>query len=696
MPTETDILKRNFLLKGFNFWGIIVCFLLFAFLGTFVKYCIYHWWFLGASCVLLLNHLLIKKGQHGFALIVYIVVSNGLMLMFDDGIMSPSRSFVFYIPLLLSNLLISNSEKLFTRIFPILITTFCIVLTSFTGITPKLAQRLVTPEHLAIISYFNTFMALSITVIVAYFLSRSVSKAQETLIESKLILNQNEKLLESINQNIELGIGRIDGLTHQFIYANNAFIHLFGFTSMEEVCQSNPDLFYADKKDHLNIIQSLRSSHHINNQEILYKRKDGSSFWGLITSNVFVNEEGRMFYDLTVKDISDLKKLREELVEAKTRAEQSSLAKSQFLSTMSHEIRTPMNSVIGASNLLLQDKPSEHQIENLMLIKSAGNNLMRLINNVLDFSKIELDKVEFENVPVDLNLLIHEITEVYWLEAQKKGIKTICNLPELHSFFMIDPIRFSQVLNNLLSNAIKFTEQGTIELTVTVQKEDSNSSTLHFCIKDTGIGIEEDRKSIIFNSFNQESLNTTRKFGGSGLGLAITRKILAKLNTSIHLETAKGKGSTFSFDLKLQKQALNEHSGQVPMKTFDTDSLIGCKILIVEDNEMNTFILKKFLSNWGAECDSCESGMDAIDKLQKLDFDLVFMDLHMPNMDGFQTTEAIRKFNSEIPIIALTADSFSETRQHALQSGMNDFISKPFNPLALFNLVVSHTLQKSL
>lgn len=680
------IFNKQDILKGFNFWAMIICIWFVVFLSVFVSYSQYYLVFLAAAIVFTVNHFIIARGHLKIAFVLFVLCTNTIMLLFDAGIMSPARGFIFYIPLLLCNLIVTNFNKRIEQIFSMILTLCCVCLTTFTDLTPRIADRLYVSEHQTIVSYFNTFAAIFMTVIIAYVLSKSAQDAQLNLEQSKKILSQNEKLLESINQNIDIGICRTDVATNKLIYANNAKVKVFGYDSVEEILKVSPYDFYKDEGERKRVIELLERDGYVSNMEVQYKRKDGSYFWGLLTSNKTVDERGRVMYDGALRDISDNKQLQEELIRAKELAEKSSIAKSQFLSTMSHEIRTPMNAVIGASNLLLEDETRPDQRENLQLLKSAGSNLMRLINNVLDFSKIELDKVEFEKVPIDLHQLIVEAINTHILEAQKKNITLEYEIKVFTHLYVIDPIRFMQVMNNLISNAVKFTDEGGVKVTVEVLNESIGSDTLKITVNDTGIGIAEGRKQKIFESFSQESIDTTRRYGGSGLGLAITKRILQKFNSEIDLISEKGKGSSFSFTIQLNKTSKKEQYTEPSIES--AVSLQGMRVLLVEDNKMNTLIMQKFLSRWNISCDACENGKEAITKLSDHSYDLILMDLHMPDMDGFQTTEAIRKFNKHIPIFAITADAFAETRMKALSSGMNDFISKPFDPTSLFTKMV--------
>lgn len=675
--------NKQSILKGFNFWAIFVCGFFAIFLSLFVDYSQYYFYFAIGGVVFAINHYLISKGYKKIGYVVFIVCTNSIMLMFDGGMMSPVRGFVFYIPLLLCNLMIASDNRKSDQILSILLTLGCISLTSFTDLTPKIAARLYREDHQLIVAYFNIVAAIFITVVIAFVINRSSQQAREDLQESKKILSQNEKLLNSIIQNIDIAICRTDAATNKLVYANNGKVKVFGYDSLDEIYTVAPDGFYKDSDERKRVLDLLERNGFVSNLEVKYKRKDGSEFWGLLTSNKIIDDNGRVMYDGALRDISDIKNLQGELIAAKESAERSSLAKSQFLSTMSHEIRTPMNAVIGASNLLLEDETRPEQVESLLLLKSAGSNLMRLINNILDFSKIELDKVEFESVSVDLMQLMREAIDAHTLEAQKKGIVIEFTTDKTSYPYMLDPIRFIQVINNLVSNAVKFTNTGKVLLSVRVLEELPDHDTIRISVKDTGIGIAVERQRKIFDSFSQENIDTTRKYGGSGLGLAITRRILQKLNSAIELKSAKGEGSEFSFNLQLKKHQMQQHP--TPPPVLSENSIAGMRILLVEDNKMNILIMTKFLARWNVVCDICESGKEALEKLKKETYELILMDLHMPDMDGFETTTIIRSFNTQIPIFALTADAFAETRIKALACGMNDFIPKPFDPETLFN-----------
>ena len=386
-----------------------------------------------------------------------------------------------------------------------------------------------------------------------------------------------------------------------------------------------------------------------------------------------------------------LQKMNHELVRAKEVAEKSSMAKSEFLSMMSHEIRTPLNAVIGMSHILMMEDPKREQIENLQILKFSSENLLVIINDILDFSKIEAGKIELEEIDLDLRKMVNSIFHGLKFKAEEKGIilKTDFDA-DLPDIVVGDPTRVSQVLTNLISNAVKFTEEGSVTAKIEVLNKGSKNVSLKCSIIDTGIGIPEEKQDSIFQSFVQATSNTTRKYGGTGLGLAITRKLLQLMKTDISIKSEPGKGSAFSFTLELPFYDVQKKAFPTQKSGPDSPrSMAGFRILLAEDNRINVKIACTFLEKWDAEIKVAQNGQELLDLLaQDPDFDLVLMDLQMPVMDGFEATRQIRKNPNpqvrNIPVVALTASAMLEIQDQAFETGMNDYISKPFNPNELY------------
>lgn len=389
----------------------------------------------------------------------------------------------------------------------------------------------------------------------------------------------------------------------------------------------------------------------------------------------------------------------QDLLKAKEEAEKSSHAKAEFLSIMSHEIRTPMNAVVNLTNYLLEDNPAERQVENLNILKFSANNLLAIINDVLDFNKIESGKVEFESINFDLLNLMESIHYGMAVNAKEKNIDFFLETDiELSQMLIGDPNRLTQILNNLISNAIKFTEVGYVKLKIIILEETDADIILKFEVEDTGIGISDDEKTYIFNMFTQAASDTTRKYGGTGLGLAIIQRLLQLQHSDIDLKSIVGKGSVFSFILKFGKGTPLVHKNALgdPQKDPSND-LEGMRVLVVEDNTVNVLVVKKFLEKWKVDFMHASDGVEAIEKVQKHVFDLILMDIHMPNMDGYEATESIRAFEGNyyksVPIIALTASALMDNKERIYNAGMNDIVVKPFKPAELYKILVKYLVK---
>jgi signal transduction histidine kinase/HPt (histidine-containing phosphotransfer) domain-containing protein len=386
----------------------------------------------------------------------------------------------------------------------------------------------------------------------------------------------------------------------------------------------------------------------------------------------------------TIQDVSNQKEIERELIKAKDLAEQSTRVKEQFLTNMSHEIRTPMNGIIGFAKILEGTNLDSEQRQSVNAIKRAGNNLMVVINDILDFSKIEADKMIFEEVNFSLSNNIKAVIELLSPIATDKKIKLIFDIDsQINDFLIGDPTRLSQILINLIGNAVKFTDKGYVELIVSQVKETETVTFLQFAIIDSGVGIPHDKIDSIFESFNQASNETTRKFGGTGLGLTITRRLIELQGGSIMVESEIDKGSKFSFLIQFKK-GQNGIVKTVKMKKekFSPDFLKNINILLVEDNELNQLLAIKVFEKFDKTIDIADNGKIAIDKIEKNNYDIILMDIQMPEMDGIELTKYIRAnfgSKSKTPIIALTAHATLVEKKRCLDSGMNDYLSKPFD-----------------
>lgn len=420
--------------------------------------------------------------------------------------------------------------------------------------------------------------------------------------------------------------------------------------------------------------------------DLLIYRKDGQPLWVSVINSVILDKYGKVDkYVEVIIDITAKKKAEIELIAAKEEALQLSRAKDMFISVMSHEIRTPLNAVIGMSHLLLEDGPLESQKENLEILKFSAGNLLTLINDVLDFAKMETGNVELEKVRVDIHDLVQSISSSLQYKAAEKNIylsKTIDDaVPQI---IIGDRTRLSQILLNLVSNAIKFTNTGGVNIDLKVIQESEKDVRIRFSVTDTGIGIAADKVNVIFEQFKQAETDTTRKYGGTGLGLAISKRLIELHDSRINVDSVPGQGSVFWFTITFSKadNELNSNNNNV-------EEGLKINVLVVDDNQINRLLINKILKRWGADADFAENGIEAVNKiLANKNYNVVLMDIHMPEMGGLEATQVIRSnpetYFQQLPIIALTASMLSNQMGEIGNAGMNDYILKPFDPKVLY------------
>ena len=438
---------------------------------------------------------------------------------------------------------------------------------------------------------------------------------------------------------------------------------------------------------------------------------DGELINVLFNGAVYKDQNGNVVGAVVVaRDITEQKRAEKELIEAKTFAElASSIAektkimaetatkeaneavksKQQFLSNMSHEIRTPMNAIIGFTKVVLKTELTAKQKEYLMAIKMSGDALIVLINDILDLAKVDAGKMTFEKTPFKLKLSIKAMLHLFETKIQEKNLKLVthydANIPDV---LVGDPVRLHQIILNLVSNAVKFTNVGQITVSVKLVSETDDNVILQFSVKDTGIGINDTKTETIFENFQQATSETSRIFGGTGLGLAIVKQLVEAQNGTISVASTLGKGTTFSFTLDFDKTnaeaVLEPEISEIDTEIKDT------KILVVEDMELNQLLMKTVLDDFGFECEIAANGKIAIEKLEKCTYDIILMDLQMPEMNGFEATEYIRKkLKLNLPIIALTADVTTVDVAKCKAVGMNDYISKPVDERLLYSKLIS-------
>ena len=438
--------------------------------------------------------------------------------------------------------------------------------------------------------------------------------------------------------------------------------------------------------------------------------RDGKLTEVLFNGSVYKDEHGKVIGVVVVaRDITDHNRIEKELKEARVRAESATeiaeeakdkaesstkiaedavKSKQQFLSNMSHEIRTPMNAIIGFTKVLLKTELDTKQKEYLTAIKMSGDALTVLINDILDLAKVDAGKMIFEQTPFKMAASISAMIHLFETKIQEKNLLLIKKYDnKIPGVLIGDPVRLHQIILNLISNAVKFTSKGEITISARLLNENEEKANIEFSVADTGIGIPEDRLEHIFENFQQATSETARLYGGTGLGLAISKQLVESQGGSITVKSKLGEGSAFSFILPFQKTNAEVELEKV-MNVLNT-KIQNVKVLVVEDIALNQLLMKTLLDDFGFEHDIADNGKIAIEKLQDKSYDIILMDLHMPEMNGFEATEYIRnKMNSQIPIIALTADVTTADLNKFTAVGMNDYISKPLDERILYIKII--------
>lgn len=493
-------------------------------------------------------------------------------------------------------------------------------------------------------------------------------------------INMKEHMLRALFSKSENAVFITD-LNGSIIEVNPRVQELFGFKKADLLgCDFKMLRCFALTEEELeNGLIELETNRYWTTESWL-RKKDGSEFPARVSLTLIKGSYGSCLV-YRVLDITSIKEHEQRLIEAKIKAEEAVAVKSQFLAIMSHEIRTPLNGVIATTALLHQTDLNTQQFEYANIIDKSGKSLLMLINDILEYSKMESGKMELCLQPEKLEDAIFDVVELLRPHAEAKGIRLIADVDHsISGFAMTDIQRLKQVLLNLIGNAIKFTHQGEVAVMMKRTAMIHGRMSVHFEVSDTGIGIHQDKFHRLFKSFSQIDSSVSKKYGGTGLGLAISKQIIELMGGNIGVESEVGKGTKFDFDLTFD-HLTSEMRNRMEEKNKESDAFDYSKLrlLIAEDNEINRQVLRFILENLRVKFDFAENGLEAVEMIRKSHYDMFFTDLNMPVMDGFEATYIIRsELHLQIPVVAISAISFDDEKQRCYDVGMNDFLPKPF------------------
>ncbi|MBZ5857341.1 ATP-binding protein [Flavihumibacter profundi] len=625
-----------------------------------------------ACSMLLTAHFLRLYNREGIAKWLVIISFNAGVMIVSYCVGLRSGVYMYFFPVIFAMIFLIDTKITKDLIISEIATITCFGLTF---IIAPYATKSTSEGEIHYIYNFRINLALSlvITGLVAYSILKTLNKKEDDLL--------GEKSLGDTIFNTSLdAIFIIDLETQLIADCNKRAIELFGMKNKEGVMlMAISSLLGEPAAAKLNAFSPENFTSHspwFGNME--FSTLEGHPIYAY-TNIVIFEHQRRRYAKISILDITEVRIAEVETLKAKERAERAAKVKSRFLSNMSHELRTPLNAIIGSTNILHQEYHLNSQRQMLDVLKYSSEHMLELVNDILDYSKLEADKMELNNAPFNLSELLFKIVGLFRNPVDAKKLSLRYDFEAVKGYIVMgDEMRLHQVLNNLLSNAIKFTEEGAVMVDVKALMKRSTNITLRFSVKDSGIGIAPEKQHRIFDKFYQTDTETTRKYGGSGLGLAISQYIVQKMGGELRVESTPGQGSTFYFDITLPIEATKYSYIEEPAEKFE--DLEGVRILVAEDNPVNMMIVKRFLAKWNADIVEAVNGLEALDQFNSSHFDLLLVDLEMPELDGAGVVSRIRKKGSTVPIIAFTAAVYDHMQADLIEKGFNDFIPKPFRP----------------
>jgi signal transduction histidine kinase len=642
---------------------------------------------LGFVVMLLMSFLINKFGYYTTAISFVFICTNAFIV---GGTYVQGRfagNYLYFIPItVVLALFVKLKEHTYLVIFFVCITFFCLYLSMTFGPDKSTLQPVADDLYFTLYK-MNIVGAMSVSAAFSYVLYRVNDRNERKLVAEK---NYVDMLF---NSSVE-GVIMLDSSSNLLRDCNQRALDLFEFTDKNLVIGKTVELikgmFIDQDVDHAKYVDGgkiiIENSHW--KGEVTFCTVKGKHFYAELHVQTF-DYDGQHYKKVSITDITKQKESEIELRKAKNRAEESAHAKSRFLSNMSHELRTPLNGIIGTTNLMIDDIQLAEQKHNLDILKFSSEHMLHLVNDVLDYSKLEDSMIVLEQNHFNIKKIIEKTQAFFAAQFSTKELELICDIDEnLDIVVVTDAVRLQQVLNNLLSNALKFTRKGQVTLSLKAKNLQSDSATIEFAIADTGIGIDKAMQELIFERFAQAETNTTRRFGGTGLGLTISKMIVDLLGGNLAVESEIGKGSRFYFELVLPRKEKVITDTQVKVAGAD---IANTRILVAEDNAINMMVVKRFLEKWGVQVTEASNGAKAVATFESGQFDMLLLDLEMPEMDGYQALEQIRKKDPSIPVLAFTAALYENMPEDLSNRGFTDFLQKPFKPEQLREMIEKYT-----
>jgi CheY-like chemotaxis protein/nitrogen-specific signal transduction histidine kinase len=629
------------------------------------------------SCFLLIKFNYAQAGKHLLITGTYIAVA-----VFDHASNKETYTYLYLFAFLPTamNIFSLDKNRISIGIYLLLPLIYTLVSKLYSYTYPHFPAF--APASVALLSSLTLILAFTLFLLFAgYMILNNIAKQKKLLVQSislQATLDNSAAAIWSIDENFKLTAANIKYLES----INNEF----GESNLK------PGLNLKEHPLWQKLPATFRQQYYtvLSGKELVQEIELNGKFYEI---------KGVPIYDTTgsihgatfgSRDITATKMAENTLLKAKKIAEDASKAKARFLSNMSHELRTPLNGIIGITRIMQDEKCLPEQVTNFNTLQDLSEHTLQIVNNILDFAKIEAGKASLESKRFNLRRFIDKINSIFSGTAQLKGIKFIVETESQADIFLKgDEVRLSQVLINLIGNAFKFTEKGSVTLKVNVTDlANSEFYKVRFAVIDTGIGIKAENLGKIFESFSQADSDTTRRFGGTGLGLSIADKIINLMNSRLQVESEYKKGTTFFFEVELPKSSFLHEKNVMPLFK-NNDVSLNVNILLAEDNKINQIVACRILQKWQSVVTIASNGKEAADCVQKNKFDVILMDLDMPVMDGYESISIIRKEFPEIPVIALTAASFDDMNNYLFNKGFSEVVQKPFVPEDLYNKIVS-------